>query len=151
MRRNRKNTQLQGLRWRRCKNTRRRLLVLLPTTTYYSFVRSRAIALMENDNTTVKMSLFDTIIHFANSHWSDNSRKNLNYNPFSTMETALLQSDYQPLTFEHHHLLLEEVMLLPVDSTFICAVSSNHYFLKQAQYTSIIKKWIEKSLTYHYF
>ena len=79
---------------------------------------------------TIPISKFDAIARSANSHWKGSQRVPLNFEPFETLETKLMDLLHQPITFQHHHLLLKEMMLLSEGDILTCSVSSDHYFLK---------------------
>ena len=106
----------------------------------FQFLCNPIIDKKQETTTLIPMICFETIVRSANTHWKGSSRVNLNFNPFATMASTLLQSKYHPLTHKHHHLLLEEMMLLNPGSDFVCAVSTNHYFLQHSQSKSSFKE-----------
>ena len=114
----------------------------------FHFIWNRFFDSISLDLYDIKMSRFDTIVHSANNHGGGNNRQKLDFEPFDkTVETKLFHSTHQLLTYEHHRLLLEEMMLLEPGSVFTCAISSKHYFLKQYHSASLIKKCLLQSPT----
>ena len=95
----------------------------------FQFVRKPSIDSIIEDTTSIPTSRFDTIMCSANSHWKGNTILDLDFKPFATVDTSLMESSHHLLTHEHHRLLLEEIMLLTVRSEFTCTVSADHYFL----------------------
>ena len=84
----------------------------------------------QSSTSNIPISKFDAIYQSTNSHWKGNQRVPLNFEPFKNLSSNLMASKHQPITFQHHRLLLEEMMLLPEDAEFTCTISSEHYFLK---------------------
>ena len=110
-----------------------------------TFIRQSSFNSMVNELTasTIPMSKFDAIARSANSHWKGSQKVPLNFEPFETLESNLMHSLHQPITFQHHYLLLEEMMLLPEGSKFICSISSKRYLLKHGPTLSKIQKCLK--------
>ena len=103
-----------------------------------NFLRANAVASMVEDPlNTVTISEFDLMTRSTNSHWKGNKRNKLEFKPFIDLETTLMTSSQQPITFQHHCLLVKEMMLLIEGSQFISSISADHYFL---QHTTTLNK-----------
>ena len=118
----------QGNRCRICKSA----VSLSAHNNVFTFIHEPSVNWMvtESTATTIPMSKFDAFARFAKSHWKGSQRVPLNFEPFKTLESTLMNLLHQPITFQHHHLLLEEMTLLPDGSEFTCSISSEHYLLK---------------------
>ena len=85
----------------------------------FHFIRNKFFDSMESNIPKIKMSRFDTMIRSANSHWSGSARKNLIFDPFDNMESALLNPSHQLLTQKHHWILFEEKLMGKIISSYL--------------------------------
>ena len=89
-----------------------------------TFLRADAVTSMVDDpSNTVMISKFDSITRSADSHWEGNKKNNFKFKPFIDLENALMSSNQQPITFQHHCLLVKKMMLLVEGLRFICSRS----------------------------
>ena len=110
-----------------------------------TFIRESSVTSMINESSdpTIPILKFDAITGSANSHWKGSQRVPLNFKLFENLQSNLMDSLHQTITFQHHHLLLEEMMLLPEGAKLTCSISSEHYFLQHGSTLSKIWKCLE--------